>query len=251
MSLRELSKADLITLLEIIQDCLACPDNGQLLALLRRTKDLLGAECAAMLNVTHNRGTIENPEYQPVVFPKGLAELYLKDKHYERDPLIFDQFAQSRATTWAEAAARFPMIPVENGIEIAFDHGLLHGLVYGEIRGQKHMNGFTFAAPDARFVPRHVAILDALGPHLHRAWRRCKQFAPASAAELSPREVEVLKWVGAGKTNWETAHILSISENTVKGHLSKILEKMNVRNRQQAVVMAMEKGIIKTTPKSK
>jgi len=68
---------------------------------------------------------------------------------------------------------------------------------------------------------------------------------------LSKRELEVLQLVAAGTTNKEVAEELFISENTVKGHLSRILEKMNVRNRQQAVVMAMEKGIIKTTPKSK
>ncbi|MFO8011302.1 MAG: response regulator transcription factor [Dehalococcoidia bacterium] len=64
---------------------------------------------------------------------------------------------------------------------------------------------------------------------------------------LSKRELEVLHLVASGTTNKEVAEALFISENTVKGHLSRILEKMNVRNRQQAVVMAMEKGIIKKT----
>jgi len=68
---------------------------------------------------------------------------------------------------------------------------------------------------------------------------------------LSKRELEVLQLVAGGTTNKEVAEALFISENTVKGHLSRILEKMNVRNRQQAVVMAMEKGIIKTTTRSK
>ncbi len=68
---------------------------------------------------------------------------------------------------------------------------------------------------------------------------------------LSKRELEVLQLVAGGTTNKEVAEELFISENTVKGHLSRILEKMNVRNRQQAVVMAMEKGIIKTTTRSK
>ncbi|MFO8101826.1 MAG: response regulator transcription factor [Dehalococcoidia bacterium] len=62
---------------------------------------------------------------------------------------------------------------------------------------------------------------------------------------LSKREMEVLQLLASGTTNKEIADALFISENTVKGHLSRILEKMNVRNRQQAVVMAMEKGIIK------
>ncbi len=62
---------------------------------------------------------------------------------------------------------------------------------------------------------------------------------------LSKRELEVLQLLARGTTNKEIAEALFISENTVKGHLSRILEKMNVRNRQQAVVMAMEKGIIR------
>ena len=62
---------------------------------------------------------------------------------------------------------------------------------------------------------------------------------------LSKREIEVLQMVAGGTTNKEVAEALFISENTVKGHLSRILEKMNARNRQQAVAMAMEKGIIK------
>lgn len=61
---------------------------------------------------------------------------------------------------------------------------------------------------------------------------------------LSKREIEVLQLVAAGTTNKEVAEALFISENTVKGHLSRILEKMNARNRQQAVALAMEKGII-------
>lgn len=68
---------------------------------------------------------------------------------------------------------------------------------------------------------------------------------------LSKRELEVLQLVAGGTTNKEVAEALFISENTVKGHLSRILEKMNARNRQQAVVIAMEKGIIKTAARSK
>lgn len=73
-----------------------------------------------------------------------------------------------------------------------------------------------------------------------------KKDAPSTEQEtrLSKREIEVLQLVAAGTTNKEVAEALFISENTVKGHLSRILEKMNARNRQQAVALAMEKGII-------
>jgi RNA polymerase sigma factor (sigma-70 family) len=67
---------------------------------------------------------------------------------------------------------------------------------------------------------------------------------PESETNLSQREAEVLRLVAEGKTNKEIATTLFITVNTVKVHLSRILEKLRVRNRQQAVALAMEKGIV-------
>ncbi len=67
---------------------------------------------------------------------------------------------------------------------------------------------------------------------------------PESETNLSQREAEVLRLVAEGKTNKEIAATLFITVNTVKVHLSRILEKLRVRNRQQAVALAMEKGIV-------
>jgi DNA-binding NarL/FixJ family response regulator len=62
---------------------------------------------------------------------------------------------------------------------------------------------------------------------------------------LSKRETEVLNLLSSkGISNKEIAGALNITENTVKAHLSSILEKMQVRNRQQAAILARERGII-------
>ncbi len=61
---------------------------------------------------------------------------------------------------------------------------------------------------------------------------------------LSKREKEVLTLLATkGTTNKEIANTLYISENTVKAHLSRILDKMKVRNRQQAIAKAQEYGL--------
>lgn len=64
---------------------------------------------------------------------------------------------------------------------------------------------------------------------------------------LSPREIEVLELVAAGRTNKEIAMKLSISNQTVKNHISSILRKLAVNDRTQAVVYAMRRGWIKVT----
>jgi DNA-binding CsgD family transcriptional regulator len=52
---------------------------------------------------------------------------------------------------------------------------------------------------------------------------------------LSDRENEILHWVKSGKTNFEIGMILSISPNTVKNHLKRIFQKLDVTCRAQAV----------------
>jgi DNA-binding NarL/FixJ family response regulator len=64
-------------------------------------------------------------------------------------------------------------------------------------------------------------------------------------APLSPREVEILDNIAQGMTNKQVAYSLSISEQTVKNHMSSILRKLSVNDRTQAVVYAMRQGWIK------
>jgi DNA-binding NarL/FixJ family response regulator len=67
---------------------------------------------------------------------------------------------------------------------------------------------------------------------------------------LSAREIEVLELVAAGRTNKEIALNLTISNQTVKNHISSILRKLAVNDRTQAVVYAMRRGWIKVTQSS-
>ena len=57
----------------------------------------------------------------------------------------------------------------------------------------------------------------------------------AGEYNLTPREAEVLQWVAMGKTNSEIAFILHISAFTVKNHMQRLFQKLNVSNRAQAV----------------
>jgi DNA-binding NarL/FixJ family response regulator len=61
---------------------------------------------------------------------------------------------------------------------------------------------------------------------------------------LSKREVEVLQRVACGKRNIDIAQLLFISEETVKGHLKHIMEKLGARDRTEAVAIGIRRGII-------
>ena len=67
---------------------------------------------------------------------------------------------------------------------------------------------------------------------------------PASDGRLSPREVEVLRLAARGYTNQQIGKELSISTSTVKNHVQRILTKLSASDRTQAVVMAIESGVL-------
>ena len=64
------------------------------------------------------------------------------------------------------------------------------------------------------------------------------------AAPLTKRETEILTHVAEGNTNKEIASILSISEQTIKNHVSAILRKLNANDRAHAVTLALQSGWI-------
>jgi DNA-binding NarL/FixJ family response regulator len=98
---------------------------------------------------------------------------------------------------------------------------------------------------------RVVAAGDALlAPSVTR--RLIEEFArrplanarPAALEALSPRELEVLRLVARGLSNAEIATELYVGDSTVKTHVSRILQKLSLRDRVQAVVLAYESGLL-------
>jgi DNA-binding NarL/FixJ family response regulator len=108
-------------------------------------------------------------------------------------------------------------------------------------------------APRARIVDgiRSVASGEALlAPSVTR--RLIERFAvsgrsirrPRGLDELTPREAEVLALVARGLSNTDIARELFLSESTVKTHVSRVLAKLDLTDRVQAVVLAYEAGVV-------
>jgi len=111
--------------------------------------------------------------------------------------------------------------------------------------------------------PRHAYILQLLVPQMHHAFLRVmndrskfinkpveldqisKRTEKAEKQLISPREIEVLRWVFLGKTNPEVSDILNVSVNTIKNHMHNAISKLGVENRSQAAKSAEKMGLLK------
>ncbi len=129
----------------------------------------------------------------------------------------------------------------------------LDGYVYAALRAGA--GGFLLKdAPRARLADAVRAVHAGevlLAPELTRRLveehvRRPPPVAgvPAALAELTDREVEVLRHVAAGATNAEIAAALVVSEATVRTHVGHVLAKLGARGRVQAVIAAYESGLV-------
>ena len=74
--------------------------------------------------------------------------------------------------------------------------------------------------------------------------------AQPATADLSPRELEVLRLVARGLSNKQIAYALSIAEHTAKNHVKNVLDKLCVHDRTEAAVAAIQRGIIHSSTTS-
>jgi DNA-binding NarL/FixJ family response regulator len=115
------------------------------------------------------------------------------------------------------------------------------GFLLKDVRAEKLFDAVrVVAAGDALLAPavtrRLVSEFARLRPSLPSR--------PEALAELTPRETQVLRLLAEGLSNAEIAQRLVVSDQTVKTHVSRILTKLHLRDRTQAVVAAYESGLV-------
>jgi DNA-binding NarL/FixJ family response regulator len=102
------------------------------------------------------------------------------------------------------------------------------------------------ASGDAVVAPSVTRrLLDAFLPHLPGPAGSSPAGPPPGVEGLTPREHEILIEVAAGLTNAEIAARLSLAEATVKTHVGRLLGKLYLRDRVQAVIYAYEHGLVR------
>jgi DNA-binding CsgD family transcriptional regulator len=129
---------------------------------------------------------------------------------------------------------------------VPFSPGLLHRV--GELVGGAEVSctelGFMFTPNGREFDERDTFVLDVLRPHLHaRHHRACSEGAALDTrlARLTRRQLEILEQVAVGATDAEVGTTLGIAATTVKKHLERVYERLDVHTRTAATAVFLSR----------
>lgn len=116
----------------------------------------------------------------------------------------------------------------------------------GEETSADHWAVMTLTPEGEPLTPAEIAVLRLLGTVVRDRLRELDARRPETGGRplLSRRERECLEWTAAGKTTWEIAAILDISQNTIDGYIASATRKLGAVNRTQAVAVALRRGLI-------
>ncbi len=103
------------------------------------------------------------------------------------------------------------------------------GYLTKDASGDEVLNAIEAVGRDLRYIPS--AVLNRLAERM-------------PATDLTPREAEVLTCITRGRSNREIANELHIAEKTVRIHVSAVLDKVGARDRTQATIFALQRGLV-------
>lgn len=180
-------------------------------------------------------------------------------KHYEAhdlakvDDLLQSGFTSDAPTTWTQFRRAHALSAAQERIyNEAAEHRLKDGFFLPMHRADGSMLGFSMmVAEDLKADHGMSAILHMLALYYALAAERLGLVAaagiatPAAPADLTPRQVECLQWVAAGKSGAEIGEILGLSDYTVSEHLAAARKRLGVRTTTQAAIQAVLRGLVR------
>ncbi len=172
-------------------------------------------------------------------FPVGWYVRYIGQNHLAHDPVVIRMNQDSAPFRWSDlreqAKARGLRV-----LDEAAQFGLKDGFAVPIHRSDGSVIGISIATTSYDLSTRETLALQMASYFLHARLASLRAPRPLRPAPgLTPRERECLKWVAAGKTDWEISQILNISEQTAHGYVQNALIKLGARTRAQAVAQAL------------
>ena len=179
-------------------------------------------------------------------YPEDWVKYYFERNFFGIDPARTRGLLTRNAFTWEAMMDQYELNATEQEVmDLGEEAGLKNGvsMVFHGPMGEAYGIGLACSEqnPD---VQHNLKEIEILSTQFHIQFSSFFGQDHTSKAQLSPRELEVLKWVADGKSNWVIGEILSLSEHGVEYHVRNILKKLDADTRLGAVVKAIYNGYL-------
>ncbi len=175
--------------------------------------------------------------------PTQWSNEYDNRNYYFLDPMARELGRSYLPFAWSDVLQTRRLNAVENSVmSLAEDFDMDSGFVVPifETSGNVALVSLAGKAVDMCEATRGAATLSSI--YVHNRLFTLGRMAHEDSVSLTPREIECLRWVSAGKSDWQIGRILNISSKTVNYHVENVKRKFGVATRIQAVVAAMRQG---------
>ena len=179
-------------------------------------------------------------------YPDGWMDHYRDQGYLDVDPTVHHGASSNRPIIWSDATFA--------SARDLWDDARAYGLKVGWAQSSRDIGGaFGLLSLSRSTQPltdkelrAHSAQMFWLVQVAHAGMRRLlmPRLVPESQAELTRRELDVLRWTAEGKTAYEIGQILNISARTVNFHITSVLSKLKANNKVQAVIKAVAFGLL-------
>ena len=223
-----------------------CGSPEDLRLLLEEVTRELGFQYFALL---HHRcvGTRSNRFIRLDNYPDAWAEELLTKHDVAADPVHLASLRTNAGFGWNDLGGLLPLSAAQREIlERSRHHGLGQGFTIPANVPGEPSGSCSFAVRRGRPLPEsRLMCAELLGVHAFRAARRIHGLAEASARpRLSRRELQCLRLVAAGKTDWEIARILGISVETARQYVKRARAAYDVVSRAQLVACGLRDALV-------
>ncbi len=196
---------------------------------------------------------IKHPKSPPIQhvssgYPPKWRQTYIDSGYLFVDPTVARCQTSTSPFIWSESLYTDDSRPLW---EDARGHGLVHGLSVPvhESVGVKSMlslardRPFNSSETEQKLTLECAHVIASVA-HVAATKILLPKITHADTTALTRRERDCLGWAAAGKTSWEIAEILRISEHTAIFHLGNVMRKLGVSNRNQAVAKGLSLGLV-------
>ncbi len=175
-------------------------------------------------------------------WPAEWSQRYFSGGYLRQDPAIRQVIASDRPFRWSDLRPTWSNDPAGARVmQEAADFRLADGFTVPLHPIEGGVIGFSLAGERVEMPPGSAGTLTLLTNY---AMARALLMGRKPRPQITPRQIEILRWVAAGKTTWEIGCILSIAENTVINHLRAMRERFGVNRTSQMVAEAIRHRFI-------